>query len=56
MRARVKYNKTAMEVLLHLTELDRTLEEEYNLIQTKKSTLNYRQREHVINQMTRCTE
>lgn len=45
-----------MEVLMHLTQLDRTLEDEYNLIQTKQSTLNFRQRQHVINQMTRCTE
>jgi hypothetical protein len=56
MRNRVKYNRTAMEVLMHLTQLDRTLDEEYKLIQSRESTLNYRQRQHVIDQMTRCTE
>jgi uncharacterized protein len=56
MRNRVKYNRTAMEVLMHLTQLDRTLEEEYKLIQNRESKLNYRQRQHVIEQMTRCTE
>lgn len=56
MRTRVKYNATAVEVLLHLTEFDRTLEEEYKLIQNKQSILNYRQRDHVISQMARYTE
>ena len=45
-----------MEVLMHLTQLDRTLDEEYKLIQSRESKLNYRQRQHVIDQMTRCTE
>jgi hypothetical protein len=45
------YNRTAMEVLMHLTREDRTLEEEHALIMAGKSKLNRRQREHVKTQM-----
>lgn len=45
------YNRTAMEVLMHITREDRTLEEEHALILAGKSKLNRRQREHVKTQM-----
>lgn len=45
------YNRTAMEVLMHLEKEDHTLQEERELILQGKSKLNRRQREHVILQM-----
>lgn len=45
------YNRTAIEVLMHLEKEDRTLQEEHELILQGQSKLNRRQREHVKAQM-----